>query len=53
MEYRRTKGSAFWHCCNNCPNWPKTNFDINFNFPPANELDPECKKLITSGKCKF
>ncbi len=39
-EFRREKGSKIWHYNEDCPNWPKYDYDIWIG-----EIPPDCEQL--------
>jgi GT2 family glycosyltransferase len=62
-RYRRASGEDIWHFCQNCPNWPRVDFD---EASPANDYGPdkppvppggaecdECKSLRERSECAF
>lgn len=46
MEFRKLKESNTWHCCENCGDWPTTNFDSSETKPTSGNLCDECVSNI-------
>jgi hypothetical protein len=51
MPYRKRKGTDTWHWCQNCSNWPTSNYDEQWMKPTTGELDNECKAKEAAAKC--
>ncbi len=52
MAYRRKKGYDTWHWCQNCSNWPTSNYDESQSKPSSGELCNECLGKEKAGTCK-
>lgn len=52
MEYRRRKGKDTWHWCQNCSNWPTSDYDVRYTKPTSGELDNECLAKDKAGTCR-
>ena len=49
--YRRKIGDEAWHWCENCSNWPTSDFEERTKKPSSGELDKECILLEKEKKC--
>jgi GT2 family glycosyltransferase len=62
-RYRRAKGDAAWHFCQNCPQWPLVGFEEappandygleNLPIPPGGVECSDCKSLREARECAF
>ena len=50
-RYRRNNGSDTWHWCENCSNYPESDFEERGRKPTSGKLDEECKALEREKKC--
>ncbi len=44
IEYRKKKGDQIWHFCQNCPDYPKEDYDswCGGTRPPGGKICEEC-----------
>jgi len=62
-RYRRASGESIWHFCQNCPNWPRGDFDKaspandygldNPPLPPGGAECEQCTSLRARSECAF
>ena len=51
MAYRKRKGKDTWHWCQNCSNWPTSDYDETPSKPSSGELCNECLAKDKAGMC--
>lgn len=52
MTYRKVSGTATWHFCQNCSNWPKVNYQEQEEMPAWGTMCSECKVKDVKGECQ-
>jgi GT2 family glycosyltransferase len=53
-RYRRARGAAVWHFCQNCPDWPFTDYeDSPPPIPPDGRECARCASLRDEKECAF
>jgi len=50
--YRRRRGSETWHYCQNCSNWPTSEYDERKTKPRTGRLDRECEAKAVHKDCR-
>ena len=50
-RWRRIKGSDTWHWCENCSNYPESDFEELTKKPLSGKFDDECELLEKEKKC--
>ncbi len=51
MPYRKRMGSDTWHFCENCSNWPYSDYDEQYTKPTSGEIDNECRSKNKDNNC--
>ena len=54
--YRRKKGKITWHWCKNCPNYPKSSYDLMYikstkTRPLTSKFCKKCEKKEKRNDC--
>jgi hypothetical protein len=52
IEYRRIVGSALWHWCRNCRQWPNKDYETRHAGLTADERCPQCQAFTEKGLCR-
>jgi hypothetical protein len=50
--YRKCHGAETWHWCENCPDWPRVDFEQRLGPPGIGQLCAECKLLGRVSDCE-
>jgi hypothetical protein len=50
-KYRKKRGRDTWHWCQNCSNWPTSDYDEK-DTKPSGELCNECRGKEDAGTCR-
>jgi hypothetical protein len=53
FEFQRKNGEIKWHMCQNCPEWPKSDFEVRIGkmVPESDEVCWECHGRDKCGDC--
>jgi GT2 family glycosyltransferase len=52
-RYRGQKGRAGWHFCQNCPDWPQSDFEERAEVPHEDAICRRCIALRDDRECAF
>jgi hypothetical protein len=51
VEFRRNIGSDIWHWCENCSDWPMSNYESSHLKPTSGEYCDQCKSKDPNSRC--
>ena len=51
--FRRKRGQAPWHFCQNCSHWPESDYETYEGTPEHGEVCWECHGRDRNGDCRY